>query len=234
MDYDRDALEELSQIGSYNKWLVAHFRNYIGEKVLEIGSGIGNITQILLCESPSVTPSDIRKDFISTLNNRFNNSAFYLDIAHVDFNKIKQGSYDTVVAFNVIEHIHNEDLTLKNMHRLLSPEGRILIVMPAHDYLFGSYDKLAGHKRRYSVRYLKRILSENRFVVEKIRYINKLGAIGWWVNSKVLRRIRFPENQLAAINFLVPFLNILDKIIPGNFGLSIICVGKKAGQECAG
>jgi 2-polyprenyl-3-methyl-5-hydroxy-6-metoxy-1,4-benzoquinol methylase len=82
---------------------------YIGDKTLEIGSGIGNISKIFIQGSKNIDLSDIRDQYVNYLKFEFpNNKVFKINLVNPDFDiaysKIL-GSYNLVFALNVIEHI---------------------------------------------------------------------------------------------------------------------------------
>lgn len=75
----KEALEILSNCQGYSEFLVSYFEKYLGKNVLEVGSGIGNITCLLNKEGRVVIPSDIDKESLKILKLKFVNAAF-LDI----------------------------------------------------------------------------------------------------------------------------------------------------------
>jgi len=156
----------------------------------------------------------------------------------VDFDKdffSKDGGYDIITVLDVLEHIDDEKNFLKNIHDNLLPDGIIAINVPAFAFLFSSWDKIHGHKRRYSSGQLKNILEENNFKVLKISYIFSylfpvaclrrilrlnytdqncvFPKVSDWVN-KALLRISELETRLA-------------KVIKIPFGSSVLCVARK-------
>lgn len=223
-NYQEDILESLTRVGKYNEWIVSKFEGYLGKNVLELGAGLGNITLKVRDRGFDIVPTDIDHNFLKSLR-KINSSAFYLDIEQPGLDR--GSKFDTIVAINVIEHIKNDNKAFKNVYNLLDKEGIFVILVPAHKFLYGSYDALAKHYRRYSKRDLTRKLVKTGFFIERIKYYNKLSALGWFLNARVLQKKEFPKFQLFAVNLLVPLLDFLDKIIPFDFGLSIICIAKK-------
>lgn len=226
-DYQENALENLAQVDNYNQWLVSKFEKYLGANILELGSGLGNITIKVKERGFRVTPTDIDRSFLASLK-KIDKDAFYLDILKPNLNVC--GRFDTIIAINVLEHVYDDTRAFGNIYNLLPVNGTLVILVPAHNFLFGSYDKLAGHERRYSKENLAKKLAAAGLFVESTKYYNKLSALGWLMNAKLLRRKGFPKLQLSILNFLVPFLDFFDRIIPFDFGISIICVARKNGS----
>lgn len=224
--YQEGALEDLAKVDNYNTWLLSKFENYLGKNILEVGSGLGRIAFKVQEKGFNITPTDIDRNFLKSLK-KINKNAFYLDIINQNL-KIK-GRFDTIIAINVLEHIKDDEGALENIYNLLPAGGIFVILVPAHKILFGSYDNLAGHQRRYSKDELLRKLKQAGFFALQIKHYNKLSVLGWLVNAKVLKRKNLPKLQLYALNLIVPFIDFFDKIIPFNFGLSIICIAQKRG-----
>lgn len=225
-NFQKNVLDELSQTPLYNKWLVKKFEKYIGERVLEIGSGIGNITELLLAKKRIVIPSEINHKFVKILNKRFSKKAIFLDVTNINVKKITQ-KFDTIIAVNVLEHIKNDQKALINISKILGRNGLLIIIVPAHQLLFGSYDQRLDHYRRYSTNDLTVKIKKAGYKPINITHLNKLAFFGWLLNSRILKKEKFSTYQLWLINKLTPFLSSIDKILPFNFGLSILCIAIK-------
>lgn len=217
-------LEELSYATSYNRWIVGKFEDFLGQKVLEVGGGIGSISKVFVSLGKTVWVSEVNKKFLKILKHNFEN------ILYLDIEKEKLGffqKFDSVVVINVLEHIENRIQALKNCRKLIKANGSVIILVPAHNFLYGSYDKNVGHFLRYTKNVLKEELSESGLKAVSMEYCNKLGAFGWFVNSRLLKKGTAPKQQVKLMNAATPFLGIFDKLIPGDFGMSLICIAKK-------
>jgi len=211
----------------YNRWLVLRVKNYLNGDILEIGCGIGNMTE-LLAKYGKVTATDIDKYYINRTKKRMKK------LASVGYGDAETGKFffsdkkfDTVINFNVLEHIENDEKAIVNMRNRLRKGGRLVVVTPAHPTLFGSLDANLGHYRRYSKAEIIKKFENAGLVVRETRYLNWLGAVGWFVNARVLRRKILPAKQLSLyVIFSTPFL-FLEKFISLPFGLSVLVVGEK-------
>lgn len=222
-NYQQSILESLAQVDKYNKWIVSKFERYLVKNILELGSGLGNITLKIKDKGFNILPSDIDQSFLKSLR-KIDKRAIYLDVLNI---KISKKKFDTIIAINVLEHLDDDIQSLKNIYNLLTPQGILILLIPAHQFLFGSYDRMVGHFRRYSKKDLSQKLLKTGFRIKKINYHNKLSALGWFINARLLNRKSFPKYQLYLINLLVPLIDLIDKIIPFDFGLSIICIARK-------
>jgi SAM-dependent methyltransferase len=220
-------LEVMRLASWYNNWLFSLVEPQISGRVLEVGAGIGNFTE-LLADKYKVTAIDLDRRYVKKLKKKFK------DKVEVGLGDIEKGKYffldrrfDTLLCLNVLEHIQNDEKALVNTRKLLKSKGRLVLLVPAHQAAFGSLDKNLGHFRRYSRNDLVGKLEKLGFSVESIYYLNWLGFLGWFFNSKTFKRKVVPGNQLRLFNFLVrPFL-LIEKIIKPPFGLSILAVVKK-------
>ena len=98
--------------------------------------------------------------------------------------------------------------------------------MPAHEWLYGAIDRAIDHHRRYERTGLEAKLREAGFQLEHTQFFNRLGVLGWYLNSVILRRSRVPGLQLQLQNALVPLLRAEGALhLP--FGLSLVAVARR-------
>jgi hypothetical protein len=92
--------------------------------------------------------------------------------------------------------------------------GRAIILVPAGPRLFGTLDKVLGHQRRYTRDQLTSLAERAGFSVEAILPFNRVGAVGWWLNGRLLRRTSLGLWQIKLLNLLTPLLRRLDRWLP--------------------
>jgi SAM-dependent methyltransferase len=149
-----------------------------------------------------------------------------LDLRDFDPAPLAARGLDTIVCLNVLEHLADDRGTLRRLHAALAPGGCLLLLVPAHEWLFGAIDRAIDHQRRYEQAGLVAKLEEAGFRVEHTRFFNRLGVVGWYLNSVLLGRTRVPGFQLHLHNLLVPFLRA-ESTLPLPFGLSLIAVARR-------
>lgn len=222
-----ETLKRMERVSFYNKWLIKSVEKYLGGAILEIGCGIGNMTELLVGYG-EVTATDIDKYYIARTKKRLKKKA------RVGFGDIEAGEFffgnekfDVLINFNVLEHIDNDQKAINNMVSKLKKGGKLVIITPAHMALFGSLDKNLGHYRRYRKAEIGRKFERAGLRVIESRYLNWFGAVGWFVNSRILRRKLLPSSQLGLFNLISrPFL-FLERFASAPFGLSVLIVGEK-------
>lgn len=137
-----------------------------------------------------------------------------------------EANFDTTLMINVLEHVPDPEVALRNLWSALEPGGRAIILVTQHPALFGSLDEVLHHRERYTQARLDCALTGAGFRVEKIFDFNRVSVPGWWLNGKLLRRKRFSRLQLKMLDVAMPVLSRIDRIWPWS-GLSIIGVGVK-------
>jgi len=84
------------------------------------------------------------------------------------------GSFDLVTLLDVIEHVADDGVLLREVRRVLAPEGRVLITVPAYMWMWGAQDEIAHHHRRYTRPQLRAALARSGFAPERLSYFNSL------------------------------------------------------------
>lgn len=228
-------LDVIAEANKFNKWMYNTIKPFCKGKILEIGSGIGNISNFFMQDNFEIMLTDIRKGYCSKLEAEYSPNPSFLGVEEMDltddnfdikFDKhLRQ--YDTVFALNVVEHIYDDTLALKNCYKLLNNGGQLIILVPSYQKLYNTFDKELGHYRRYTKATLSSIFLKNDFKIIHKQYFNFIGIFGWFVTGNILKRKTIPKGQMKLYNLLVPIFKIFDKLIFNSIGLSTIIVGKK-------
>ena len=87
--------------------------------------------------------------------------------------------FDCIILGDVLEHIEDDKSAMRKVHAMLTPNGCIVVNVPAYQALFGKHDIALGHKRRYSNKELKTKLKESNFTIESMRHWNLVGAANY-------------------------------------------------------
>lgn len=212
---------------SYNKWIYALLLPYLGKNILEVGCGLGNITQYLVqIPECKLTCIDISSFFIEHLKIDYPDvKIFNYDIT--DYRVINMEKFDTILCINVLEHIKEDKVALKNMYDLLVPNGHLQLFVPSISWLYGNLDKKVGHYRRYNKKEIITKLQSIGFKIKYISYHNFIGVLGWYLNSCLLKRNKFPIIQSLIYDRLVPVLSKIEKLLKPPIGMSLFIVGSK-------
>ena len=226
-------LASIAAAGAFNRWMYDSIKKYCQEPVLEIGSGIGNISRFFIEDGARIMLSDLRPQYCDLLSEKFSKHGNLIGIQPIDLvassfdNNYREhlGKFRSVFALNVLEHIENESLAVQNLKKLLKPGGTLVILVPSYQWLFSRFDEELGHYRRYTKTRLTAVFEKNGFTVNRSWYFNSVGIAGWWLFGKVLKRKQVQEGQMKLYNVLVPIIKLADIVIGRTFGLSVIAVG---------
>ena len=235
LDSGMETLEVISGAEKFNRWMFEIIKPYCSGNVLEIGSGIGNISQFFLNDGFDISLSDLSNDYFKILENKFSGfrnlkGLFCLDFAEKDLEKtyphlIEQ--FDTVFALNVLEHVPDHEQAIRNCYKLLKPGGNLVILVPAFQTLFNKFDVALEHQRRYTTITLKKVMIIPGFNLIHSQYFNVAGILGWFVSGKLMRKNIIPGGQMKLYDQLVPLWKVVDRTLGGLLGLSIIMVVQK-------
>src|SRR5207248_11605892 len=108
----------------------------------------------------------------------------------------------------VLEHIEAARASLRAMHDLLQPGGRLVLLVPSLRALYGTLDEALGHFRRYVPAELTDKLRTTGFHLRHLEYFNLAGVPGWWVAGRVLRRRLIPTGALRRYETLLPLFSL--------------------------
>lgn len=227
-------LEVIAEADQFNEWMFQTIAPFCNGKILEIGSGIGNISKFFIEEKKDIVLSDIRSNYCDYLARKFvltdQNLIRNLNLTDPDissrFGELL-GTFDTVFALNVVEHIEEDALAISNCVKFLKPGGMLVILVPAYKFLYNTFDKELGHYRRYTRTGLSEIIKNAGLRIRKAQYFNAVGMLGWLVSGKLQRNKTIPSGQMKFYNSLVPVFKLMDKIIFNQTGLSVIVIGQK-------
>ncbi|HEU4554125.1 MAG TPA: methyltransferase domain-containing protein [Chitinophaga sp.] len=228
-------LENLSVAERLNQWMFDSIHPYVKTPILEIGSGIGNISACFVQHKIPLYVSDYTIDYCRMLQQKFAQQPLVKAVLQLDLatpgleNTCPQlvGQFNTVFALNVVEHIKDHQQAIANCYKLLAPGGRVIILVPAYQTLYNGFDRELEHYRRYTRASLRQLLESQGFHVLRTWHFNFAGIFGWFWSGTIMRRKTLPADQLKFYNKLVPLFRIADKVTMNKVGLSVIGVGEK-------
>lgn len=217
---------------NYNKWIFDNINPYIGNRVIDVGSGLGNFLGYLL-NRDLVIAVDILDIFIDHLRQTYAKydsiHIFKCDVQNDSIVEIADKyKIDTVICNNILEHVQDDLKALNNIYKILNGKGNLVLVLPAFKFLYSRWDKSVGHFRRYDLQDIKEKLKKANFSIQKGFYINIVGFFGWFLNGKVLRntpRSYSIEGQATFFDrYIVNVLRRIEGILQPPFGQSLIII----------
>jgi SAM-dependent methyltransferase len=227
-----ETLLRMADVEAYNDWVYRRIQPYLGERLLEVGCGIGNMSGYY-ADRPLLVCLDLMAESLALvrekLGDRPNLHTVRGDVcAASTLAALAAYRCDTAVMLNVLEHIEDDAAALAAVHRVLEPSGRLVLLVPAERYLYGTLDRALGHYRRYEPAELRALLSAAGYELELFEYMNLPGILGWFVNGRVLRRRLLPRPQLALFNALAPVFEGVEAHVKPPRGQSLLAICRQA------
>jgi SAM-dependent methyltransferase len=224
-------LEIMSNAPAYRRWMFENLKEYLGGRILEVGGGIGNFTEFLLDRQLVVTVDVLQRcvDYMTERFSDFDNVVpARFDIQNSNILRLQIMNFDTVVCLNVLEHVEDDVEALRIMNQLLCPDGRLVLLVPAYQFLYGTVDRSLKHCRRYSRKGLIAKLQHTDFRIEHLCYMNLLGVFGWFYNNRLVHRKEESTKQVVFFDrAIVPWLSRIEKRVRPPFGLSLVSISRK-------
>jgi len=231
IEIDKIAAAELDHFWfkSRRNLILQIFNKYISknDEIIEIGAGTGSVARMLDENGFNLSIGEIHEHGIKyALKNNENNLPIYqFDIMKNPF----KNHFDVVGLFDVLEHIKNDELAIKYIYTMLKDNGKIVITVPAHMWLWCEDDEVSNHFKRYELNNLTELLIKEGF---KIKY-----ATHFFISIIPLLylRTRTTSSDEIKINPIINFIlsivsnieNKFLKFISSKIGGSIIIVAEK-------
>jgi SAM-dependent methyltransferase len=226
-------LEVFTGTPRLNAWLFSKLAPHVHGDVLEIGSGIGNLSGLIVDQATTVVLSDMEAHYLDALATAFADDP-RVTVAPYDLDgepsvTIASRRFDTIVAVNVVEHIRDDHALVRRLTALLKPGGKLVVYVPACPFAYGSLDRALGHYRRYTPQSLTALLESSGLKTPRPAYMNLFGLFGWAINGRLLRRERLSPRQLAVFERFMSLFRLEDRVhLP--IGLGIYVAAQKPGQ----
>jgi glycosyltransferase involved in cell wall biosynthesis len=234
-EHGGEILERLNRAPRFTNWMADVVRPYVGQRVLEIGAGTGNMSLHLMPRT-SYWATDVNShylDYLLTLRAARPYMRVARTNAMIGESYPRGQAFDTVVCLNVIEHVDDDLQALRNVRDALEVGGRAIVLVPFGPGLYGTLDEVLGHFRRYTRDQLIAVAEQAGFRVEQVLSFNRPGVPAWWLNGRILHRRTFGLGQIRMLNLLTPLFRLMDSWLPLP-PLSIIAILRKEAAAALG
>jgi SAM-dependent methyltransferase len=224
---DSLGLEDLSKAVRYRRYLFELLEPHLGDSVLEVGAGLGDFA-VQLTGRRRLVVTDADPYCVRSLRRRLGDRP-EVEVATLDLQgEVAVGRpVESVVAINVLEHLEDDVRALRIIRSLVVPGGNLVILVPGYPSLYGEFDRVVGHLRRYTPATLRRAVEAAELDVEVLKPVNLAGALAWWAAVRMGRRAR-PTPALVKLydRFVVPLGRALERRFEPPFGQSLLCVAR--------
>jgi SAM-dependent methyltransferase len=223
-----DTLETLDGADRYVDWIASLVVPNVRGRALEVGAGHGTFSERLARAATALVVSEPSARAADLLRERFAADRA-MSVVRADLeDAVADGPFDTEVLINVLEHIPDDEKALALLYDGLAPGGRVVVFVPAHEFLYSAYDQSIGHYRRYRKTELVRKAERANLRVVDAHYFNAIGSFGWYVTAKLLRK-RPTQSSLVRVydRLVVPLARALEERVKPPFGQSVFLVAER-------
>ncbi len=234
-------LESLARAKNYQQWIYDLILPHLGDRIFEVGAGIGNMSRWLPIREKLILNEiepDLRNILTEKMRDRGGNDprvqVVEYDVLNppAEFEPLRD--IDTIVSFNVLEHIQDDEKFVRSLGSLLtgsrSTKQKVLLTLvPSHQWAYGGMDKEFGHYRRYAKKELRRLHELAMPGAETtVRHFNLVGLLGWFVRGRVMGKKNISLTAIDSFEKLTPFLRKFDAFTYGTLrppvGQSLIAI----------
>jgi SAM-dependent methyltransferase len=224
-------LELFALATNWKRYVKAEIGKYLVGDVLEIGAGIGATTLALydgtvrrwICLEPDAAQAKRLRAAVTKSWGFCAPSVIAGSLRAL----ADRPSFDCVLYLDVIEHIQDDRHQIEAAARLVRPGGHIVVLSPAHQWLFSEFDRNIGHLRRYDKQQLQSLMPSG-WIEKKIAYLDSVGVLLSLGNVLALRQSMPSQLQIAIWDrFCVPLSRVIDRILLGKLGKSVLAVWHK-------
>jgi SAM-dependent methyltransferase len=226
--YPGDELDVFAKAVNWKRYYSRYVERFIRGDVLEVGAGIGGTTQILaagqqkswLCLEPDPA-------LAKTIQERSQRGEFAANVEVLvgQINDLpSHRSFDSILYIDVLEHLSDDRGELRRARKLLKRGGSLVVLSPAHQFLYSEFDRAVGHCRRYNASMLRSI-SPPGLKLDTIFYLDSLGMLLSMGNKLLLGSGKPTDAQIQLWDqVVIPLSKYVDPMTNWRIGKSIIAV----------
>ena len=221
-------LDELdANVPNYNEWLRSLVEPASRGHVLELGAGVGTFTVALLETAATVVAVEPSTRQGASLIEAAGHDERVTAVVGYASDAVTFGPFDGAVLSNVLEHIEDDEATLRELFTMVRPGGHVAVFSPAFDLLMSDFDRSIGHVRRYRKADLRRRFETAGFEIAEARYVNMPGWFAWLLVARVMRQ-RPTGSRLSGIydRTVVPVARWVESKVSPPFGQSVLVIGR--------
>ena len=224
IQYDGFELDHFDSALNFRKYQILLIRKFIKGKFLEVGAGKGGLIPFYKNLIKNITIIEPEKKLFKILKKKFSNKKISIKTQTIDNIKKK---YDTIIYYDVLEHIKNDLNEVKLASKKLNKNGYLIFSVPAYQTFYSSFDKSVGHFKRYNKKDFIVLGKKTGLKIEKLAYYDSMGFLFLVLNKFFSLKQTNLENKVYLWNLLMPISKLIDLLTFNKFGKSLLCVFKK-------
>ena len=224
IQYDGFELDHFDSALNFRKYQISLITKFIKGKFLEVGAGKGGLIPFYKNLIKNITIIEPEKKLFKILKKNYSNKRF--SIKNQTIKSVKK-NYDTIIYYDVLEHIKNDLNEVKLASKKLNKNGHLIFSVPAYQTFYNSFDKSVGHFKRYNKKDFIVLRKRTGLKIEKLAYYDSMGFLFLVLNKLFSLKQTNLENKVYLWNLLMPISKLIDLLTFNKFGKSLLCVFKK-------
>jgi SAM-dependent methyltransferase len=224
-------LDVFAQASYWKEYWSSKIRQHLNGDVLEVGAGLGANTEYLKSDHiSSWTCLEPDPNLVDRMRDKFKGQPGLAD-CRVEIGATNtlesRPQFDAILYIDVLEHIEKDCEEMARASRLLRKDGKIIVLAPAHQWLYTAFDRAIGHFRRYDRSSLS-ACSPSDCAIAQIIYLDSAGMLASLGNKLLLHQAAPNLKQILLWDrFLVPGSRLLDPLTMHKVGKSILGIWRK-------
>jgi len=233
--YPGTELELFLQARNWKAYWSGIVRRYVKGSALEVGAGIGANIALLYDAAERWVCCEPDPQLCASLKQRVEEGDYErCQVICGSIKDVASDLFDTILYIDVLEHISNDSAELQRAASRLRPGGHLVVLAPAHQWLFSPFDKAIGHYRRYDAEALRACVPSG-FRTETTKYLDSVGLLASLANKWLLGQSQPTERQVGVWDkLMIPISRVLDLVSGYRFGKSVLMVFVAPGTTSAG
>ncbi|MFC1734786.1 methyltransferase domain-containing protein [Candidatus Hydrogenedentota bacterium] len=231
-NYTGSELDLFAEAANWKSYWSAQCQEYVTGDVLEVGAGLGANTP-LFCNQAHRSWTCLEPDprLAGLIQTSVEKKSLPADIKII-VGALKtlgtKESFDSILYIDVLEHIENDEEELDLAAQFLRPNGKLVVLAPAHRWLSSDFDVSLGHFRRYDRKSLSG-LGKNCLKIRLVRYLDSVGLFASLANRLFLRQSAPTSSQIKFWdNYMISCSRLIDPLTRYRFGKSILMVWERS------
>jgi SAM-dependent methyltransferase len=216
---------------NWKSYVKSEIADYLIGDVLEVGAGIGSTTVALhdgaarrwVCLEPDAALAARLQSRLHTYSVAPTTSVIVGSLNIF----ADHPCFDCILYMDVLEHIEDDHGQIESASRLLRHGGHIVILSPAHQWLYSKFDESIGHLRRYDKARLRSLMPKG-WAEKKLAYLDSMGVFLSLGNVLALRQAMPTQGQILTWDRVcIPLSRLVDRLLLGTIGKSVLAVWGK-------